>query len=144
MSVNAQTVTSAEIKSQIASQLENIYKKNTNADVELTKQFLDSIPVARAYDFLNKLRELERRRRGRERREMNKYRNCPMVLDGIAFDSKREAERYSELRILLKAGLIKDLVLQPAFELQGKFRCRGKNYPAVTYRADFQYTECCG
>ena len=64
-----------------------------------------------------------------------------MVLDGIAFDSKREAERYSELRILLKAGLIKDLVLQPAFELQGKFRCRGKNYPAVTYRADFQYTE---
>ena len=35
MSVNAQTVTSAEIKSQIASQLENIYKKNTNADVEV-------------------------------------------------------------------------------------------------------------
>ena len=29
MSVNAQTVTSAEIKSQIAAQLENIYKKNT-------------------------------------------------------------------------------------------------------------------
>lgn len=35
MSVNAQTVTSAEIKNQIASQLENIYKKNTNADVEV-------------------------------------------------------------------------------------------------------------
>ena len=35
MSVNAQTVSSAEIKSQIASQLENIYKKNTNADVEV-------------------------------------------------------------------------------------------------------------
>ena len=31
----AQTVTSAEIKSQIASQLETIYKKNTNADVEV-------------------------------------------------------------------------------------------------------------
>jgi hypothetical protein len=36
---------------------------NTIADAELTKQFLHSIPVARAYDFLNKLRELEKRRR---------------------------------------------------------------------------------
>ena len=35
MSVQAQTVTSAEIKSQIASQLEAIYKKNINADVEV-------------------------------------------------------------------------------------------------------------
>ena len=35
LSVNAQTVTSAEIKSQIASQLENIYKKNTDADVQV-------------------------------------------------------------------------------------------------------------
>lgn len=35
MSVNAQTVTSAEIKSQIAAQLENIYKKNTDADVQV-------------------------------------------------------------------------------------------------------------
>ena len=31
---------------------------NTIANVELTKQFLDSIPVARAYDFLDKLRDL--------------------------------------------------------------------------------------
>ena len=35
MSVQAQTVTSAEIKNKIASQLEAIYKKNTNADVEV-------------------------------------------------------------------------------------------------------------
>ena len=35
MSVQAQTVTSAEIKSQIASQLESIYAKNTGADVEV-------------------------------------------------------------------------------------------------------------
>ena len=35
MSVQAQAVSSAEIKSQIASQLENIYRKNTNADVEV-------------------------------------------------------------------------------------------------------------
>lgn len=35
MSVQAQTVSSAEIKSQIATQLESIYKKNTNADIEV-------------------------------------------------------------------------------------------------------------
>ena len=34
-SVEAQIITSAEIKNQIATQLENIYKKNTNADVEV-------------------------------------------------------------------------------------------------------------
>ena len=35
LSVQAQTITSAEIKSQIATQLEAIYKKNTNADIEV-------------------------------------------------------------------------------------------------------------
>ena len=35
VSVQAQTISSAEIKNQIASQLETIYRKNTNADVEV-------------------------------------------------------------------------------------------------------------
>ena len=35
MSVQAQTISSAEIKSQISSQLEAIYNKETNADVEV-------------------------------------------------------------------------------------------------------------
>jgi GTP:adenosylcobinamide-phosphate guanylyltransferase len=32
---------------------------NTIADAELTKKLLDSIPVARANDFFNKLKDLE-------------------------------------------------------------------------------------
>ena len=36
---------------------------DTIADVEITKQFKDSIPVARAYDFFNKIREIDRLRR---------------------------------------------------------------------------------
>ena len=36
---------------------------NTIADTELTKQVLNSIPVARAYDFFDKLKDLERKRR---------------------------------------------------------------------------------
>ena len=35
---------------------------NTIADAELTKQLLDSIPVARAYDFLDKLKDLSNRK----------------------------------------------------------------------------------
>ena len=72
---------------------------------------------------------------------MNKYRNRKTVIDGIQFDSKREAERYAELCILVKTGDIKDLMLQPRFELQGKFKCRGRSYQSITYKADFQYIE---
>lgn len=72
---------------------------------------------------------------------MNKYRNQKTVIDGHRFDSKREAERYAELCILVKAGDIKDLVLQPKFPLQDKFKCRGKNIAAIAYIADFQYIE---
>ena len=43
MSVNAQTVTSAEIKSQIANQLEAIYNKNTNAEIEVK---ITAVPFA--------------------------------------------------------------------------------------------------
>ena len=35
---------------------------NTIADAELTKQLLDSIPVARAYDFFDKLKDLVKRK----------------------------------------------------------------------------------
>ena len=35
---------------------------NTLADAEVTKQILDSIPVARAYDFFDKLRDLYKRK----------------------------------------------------------------------------------
>lgn len=71
----------------------------------------------------------------------NKYNNKKTVIDGIQFDSRREANRYCELLILQKAGVIKDLKLQPKFTLQTKFRYKEKTYRAVTYIADFQYTE---
>lgn len=70
-----------------------------------------------------------------------KYNNKKTMLDGIKFDSKREASRYCELLILQKAGEIKDLKLQPKFTLQMKFRYKEKTYRAISYIADFQYTE---
>jgi hypothetical protein len=33
-----------------------------------------------------------------------KYRATPIILDGIRFDSKREAKRWAELQLLQRAG----------------------------------------
>ncbi len=48
---------------------------------------------------------------------MNKYRNVKTVVDGIKFDSKREAARYQELKLLQKAKKITDLKLQPKYPI---------------------------
>ena len=46
-----------------------------------------------------------------------KYGSKKTILDGIAFDSKKEANRWAELRILEKAGKIEDLRRQVKFVL---------------------------
>lgn len=70
-----------------------------------------------------------------------KYKNKKTDVDGIIFDSKAEAKRYKELKVMEKAGLIKCLVLQPKFLLQDRFKCRGKMYRKIEYIADFKYIE---
>jgi hypothetical protein len=65
----------------------------------------------------------------------SKYRAIPTVTDGIRFASKREAARYSELRLLEKAGEIASLELQPVYPLtvNGKHVCK--------MIADFRYLD---
>lgn len=46
-----------------------------------------------------------------------KYHNTIAVVDGHRFDSRREARRYTQLRLLACAGAIADLELQPEFVL---------------------------
>ena len=70
---------------------------------------------------------------------MNKYSNQKVVVDGIAFDSKLESRKYIELKLLEKAGYIKDLELQVKFELQEKYIKRGKTVRSINYIADFVY-----
>ena len=72
---------------------------------------------------------------------MGKYNNKKIAVDGIIFDSKKEAARYSELKILLKAGLIFDLELQPVYEIQPSYKRQGKTVRAIKYLADFRYKE---
>lgn len=51
------------------------------------------------------------------KRFQNKYKNQKITIDNITFDSKKEADRYFELRILEKAGKIADLQRQVKYVL---------------------------
>lgn len=57
------------------------------------------------------------------------------TIDGHVFDSKREAVRYAELKLLERAKVISGLTVQPTWtiEIQGKHYCR--------FTADFAYVE---
>ena len=72
-----------------------------------------------------------------------KYHNQKTKVNNIEFDSKKEAKRYSELKLLEKAGLIKELETQKKFELQPKYvNNNGEHIRAITYIADFFYYDC--
>lgn len=72
---------------------------------------------------------------------MNKYHNSKTAYDGMKFDSKLEAKRYMELRLLEKAGKIRDLEIHPKFLIIPSFRKNGKKYRETHYIADFAYYE---
>lgn len=89
---------------------------------------------------------------------MKKYHNKKIKVDGIIFDSKKEAVRYKELKILEKAGIIHDVqrqvkyILIPAqYEPTSSVYVKGNNKGKpkkgkliereCAYYADFVYTE---
>jgi hypothetical protein len=62
-----------------------------------------------------------------------KFRNVKVTVDGITFDSKFEAHRWTELRLEEKAGTIRRL------ERQRPFAIVINDFPVCTYIADFVY-----
>lgn len=72
---------------------------------------------------------------------MSKYGNRKVVIDGILFDSIREARRYGELKLLEKGGYISDLRLQVPYELlPSQKNLEGKVIERkMSYIADFVY-----
>lgn len=64
-----------------------------------------------------------------------KYGNIPTEVNGIIFPSKKEASRYSELKMLLRSGYISDLRWQHPYKIvvNGVLIC--------TYLADFRYLD---
>lgn len=68
-------------------------------------------------------------------------RNVKTTVDGVTFDSKSEAKRYSELKILERTGVISGLELQKRYELIPKQRLSsGQCERSCVYVADFVYT----
>ena len=67
-------------------------------------------------------------------RPKRKFRNTPTVVDGRRFDSKKEAERYSHLKIAQEAGVISDLQCQVRYDLHAI-----SGHKLWTYVADFVY-----
>ena len=85
-----------------------------------------------------------------------KYHSKKTVIDGITFDSKKEAERYSELKLLERCGAISNLELQKVYELipaqYELYERYGKNgnrlkdgkkciEKSCVYKADFVYID---
>ena len=88
-------------------------------------------------------------------RSTKKYGNKKVEIDGHVFDSRKEARRYQELRLLERAGAIQNLQMQVKFVLipaqreftneidkkTGRFK-KGKLLEReCSYIADFQYIE---
>lgn len=69
----------------------------------------------------------------------SKYHNKKTIIDDITFDSKLEAKRYQELKLMEQNGLIKDLLLQPNYELIPRFKKNSSTFLKSSYRADFSY-----
>lgn len=83
----------------------------------------------------------------------SKYHNEKVIVDGIAFASRKESRRYEELKLLQRAGKISSLELQKKYELipaqyeadikgvRGGIK-KGKLIErSVNYIADFVYTD---
>jgi len=69
----------------------------------------------------------------RQKPKRSKYNNKKTWVDGICFDSQKEADFYQELKLLQQAGEIKGFCRQPEFILvDGDVEHR-----AITYKADF-------
>jgi len=96
---------------------------------KFTIQDIQKSPAGR----LNPQLELPQNKTPKEKK--NKYHALKTTVDDISFDSKKEAKRYRELRLLLKDGKIAFLARQVYFA----FHIKGETVGG--YVADFVYSE---
>lgn len=73
---------------------------------------------------------------------MTKYHNRKITRDGETFDSVKEYRRWCELKLLERAGVIKNLDRQVKFELIPSQKVDGKVVERpVNYVADYVYEQ---
>lgn len=73
-----------------------------------------------------------------------KYNAKKTSVDGLVFDSRREANRYVELREMESSGEISDLQRQVRVELVPPFDRNGQHFRGIYYVVDFTYTNADG
>jgi hypothetical protein len=71
-------------------------------------------------------------------KKKSKFKNKRTEVDGVKFDSKKEAARWQQLKLMEDAGLVKDLKRQVRFALEVKEQLIGY------YVADFTYLDASG
>ena len=71
--------------------------------------------------------------------EFRKYHNKKVIIEGIKFDSEKEGNYYLKLKMLEKAGKIRDLRLQVPFVVLETFKVNDRTYRKTKYIADFTY-----
>lgn len=69
----------------------------------------------------------------------NKYKNKKVLVNGIEFDSQKEATRYWELWLMEQNGYIKDLKTQVKYVLIPTQKGETRTERPVSYIADFVY-----
>ena len=114
----------------MGSELEDLLKHVSPDVLELNK---DQLVVGRITD-MGQGGEVVAKKTG------NKWKNKPTTVNGIKFQSKKEARRYQELKQMEEDDRISGLVLQPRFLLQEGFVTpQGKKIRPIHYHADFMY-----
>ena len=80
------------------------------------------------------------------RHPKNKYMNEKVEVDGLKFDSRKEAKRYRELKLMQELGLITNLECQKKYVLiPAKYKVKNNKKTLIErecyYKADFAYTD---
>ena len=79
--------------------------------------------------------------KGTSKKRANKYHAVKATVDGIEFDSKKEAARYCQLCDLEHKGFIKNLERQVRYEITPKMDIEGVKFRASYYIVDFKYVD---
>lgn len=90
---------------------------------------------------MDQYRELTGKAKQAKPAKPSKYKNTKVVIDGHAFDSKKEGKRYIDLKLMQRAGQIQDLQMQVVFVLVESVVLDGRKKPDMRYIADFVYVQ---
>jgi len=70
-----------------------------------------------------------------------RYRNQPVIVDGVRYASKKQYDRWCQLKMLEKAGKVSNLRREVPFVLAPAVTLNGRKKPPLKYYADAVYIE---